>query len=269
MATALGALSSPGCTINNCDEGSICLDQDHDDVSHECSRVCQRLADCGRIDQGDHGACVDACTEGFKRDDDALENYCECVPETSCKELNRECGGPPFTPPPPTPHDDGDDDGDDTGVTPHADAGAASDGAVDAGGALDAGAVSDSAVDAGGALDAGAEAGPHADAASDTGTAPEAGADAGPRPDAGPTPDASAGSCTCDDDCAASEGCLNGQCHARCAASCECRLGDVCQAGLCVTPPPASMSCENDCDCPAGNHCVATTCMPREAPLLQ
>ncbi|HEX6239919.1 MAG TPA: hypothetical protein VFZ61_03455 [Polyangiales bacterium] len=267
MATALGALSA-GCEITTCDEGAICLEND-DSASHHCSLLCRRLADCGRIDDDQRGACIDACEESYDRDSDDVEDYCECASDTTCRNLDRSCGQPPIS----LPRPDADDD---RPGQPAVDAGTSHDASVDAsvsvdgGAGYDAGSWQDASFDADAALDASVDASRPGDAGADArvdashDASQDAGTDAGPRPDAAP------GSCTCDEDCAASEGCLNGSCRARCQASCECRLGDVCEQGLCVPPPPASISCQTDCDCPAGDKCVSNVCAaPTSAPPVQ
>jgi hypothetical protein len=254
VVTASGGLSA-ACDITNCEEGAICLDEHRDSVTYECAALCQHLVDCGRVARDLRGECIDACLEGFERDEDAMEDYCECSAESSCRELTRECGRPPFTLPPGEQEEEPEQDAGrprpDAGAQPQTDAGTRPDaGSADAASSVDA---SESA-DASGSADASdsADSGPSSDADS---------------PDATTPPDAATGSCSHDEHCAASEGCLNGACHARCQASCECRLGDVCESGLCVTPPPASMSCESDCDCPAGDQCLASVCSPGAAPL--
>jgi hypothetical protein len=226
-ATAFGAASS-SCTITNCEEGAICLDEDDDRASHRCVALCRHLVDCGHIDRDQRGACVDACTEGFEHEEDALEDYCECSAESTCSELSRECGRPPFTLPAPEEEQEQEEEEQEE-EEPGADAGAQSDGSADG-----------------------------ADPETDGGAAHDSGTPS--------IPDAAPDACSRDDDCAASEGCLDGTCHARCEASCECRSGDVCESGLCVSPPPASMSCENDCDCPAGDQCVESVCTTTATP---
>jgi hypothetical protein len=103
-------------------------------------------------------------------------------------------------------------------------------------------------VDAGVGHDAGGQhdAAPPGDSMSDAGLPPEV--------------DAGGLACTCDDDCADTEGCRDGVCHPKCTASCQCGVGDVCDEGLCLPPPPATMSCQSDCDCPSGERCVELAC---------
>ncbi|MFT3921580.1 MAG: hypothetical protein QM778_03500 [Myxococcales bacterium] len=195
-----------------------------DDVRARCRATCERLEDCGELDAYQRAGCIDACDD--QGDDSRSEDFGECVDETSCGRLVRVCGQPPFAIPVPG-HGDGDGDGD--APIFECDAGSPE---------------------------------PH-----DSGTPPPV-SDAGKEPshDAGsdPHPDAGSGACQLDGDCADSEGCRDGACHAKCVASCQCRLGDVCEEGLCVSPPPVTMSCETDCDCPSGDQCTNKVCVKSE-----
>ncbi len=66
--------------------------------------------------------------------------------------------------------------------------------------------------------------------------------------------------CEVNHECAAGEDCVEGQCLARCAASCQCRDGMACEEGYCQTPEEPAAECEDTCDCTAGDVCVDGTC---------
>jgi hypothetical protein len=102
LAVAVGALPA-ACNIENCEEGAYCEDHDDDDddpAERACHAACGRLATCGRIDASDRGACMEACLDSIWYGEET-QDYCECVEATSCTDLPRSCGRPPFVMPVP------------------------------------------------------------------------------------------------------------------------------------------------------------------------
>lgn len=98
LAVAVGALPA-ACNIENCEEGAYCEDHDDDDAQDSaCHATCGKLAACGRIDATDRRACMDACLESIWYGEET-QDYCECVEDTSCGDLARRCGRPPFAAP--------------------------------------------------------------------------------------------------------------------------------------------------------------------------
>jgi hypothetical protein len=64
-------------------------------------------------------------------------------------------------------------------------------------------------------------------------------------------------SCTNNHQCGLGEDCIEEQCLARCAASCQCQEGQACEEGYCRAPEEPKIECESTCDCTAGDQCVA------------
>jgi hypothetical protein len=123
LAVAVGALPA-ACNIENCEEGAYCDDDDDDDArGSACHEACGRLATCGRIDASDRRACMEACLDSIWYEEET-QDYCECIEHTSCTDLARSCGRPPFaTPteePEPEPADDAGVADPDPTVTPDA-----------------------------------------------------------------------------------------------------------------------------------------------------
>jgi hypothetical protein len=258
FAFATACVMAAGCEIENCEEGAIC--EYGDSHGSACHAVCRQLAECNQIGDAERGRCTDACLDQRWHDDDELDDYRECSEESSCSELTRECGRPPFiVPPPRAPLANGSDvqcapDGA-TGSVPDAGAGPTPDTTprADASTAplTDAAAVPAPTVDAGTA--------PGAGSGRDAAVPPAA--DAGLASDGGSAPPSEPRACVRDDGCSLAELCRGGFCRERCAASCECRTGNVCQDSVCVARPPTAMACAANCDCPAGDSCVQNVCV--------
>ncbi|HEY2744088.1 MAG TPA: hypothetical protein VGL86_05680 [Polyangia bacterium] len=68
----------------------------------------------------------------------------------------------------------------------------------------------------------------------------------------------------CNDDtaCGQSRVCVGGQCHAACATSTDCPLGQSCASGACTDTAPMTAQCLWDSDCGASFRCVNATCHP-------
>jgi hypothetical protein len=222
LAVAVGALPA-ACNIENCEEGAYCEDHDDDDDDPQesaCHTACGRLATCGQIDASDRRACMEACLDSIWYGEET-QDYCECVEDTSCADLPRRCGQPPFTKPVPCAQNERMNGQGECEPAPAADAGAPAEE-------------------------------PEPEPADDASVA-----DPDPAPDSGsaePEPAA----CECDQDCASGESCLDGVCRVQCEVSCDCSRDQICQEGLCV---PAEASCASGCGGDATqDSCGAAAC---------
>lgn len=72
--------------------------------------------------------------------------------------------------------------------------------------------------------------------------------------------DGDAETCKTNHECALASDCIDGQCLARCAASCQCQEGEACVAGYCQLPDDPADKCDDDCDCTSGERCVSGSC---------
>ncbi len=75
------------------------------------------------------------------------------------------------------------------------------------------------------------------------------------------------GTCRCNTDCAAGQGCTAGVCGAppaTCASDCECAVGLLCEAGTCVAPadPCEGITCDDPQTCVDGVCVDPTACDP-------
>jgi hypothetical protein len=68
----------------------------------------------------------------------------------------------------------------------------------------------------------------------------------------------------CNDDtaCGQSRVCAGGQCHAACATSTDCPLGQSCVSGACTDTAPMTAQCLWDSDCGASFRCINASCHP-------
>jgi hypothetical protein len=251
LAAASAALVT-GCTIETCEEGAICEGDGRHSAQRECRAACGRLAECGRIDESERWACLDSCLDSLW-EDESTEDYCECVEQTSCFDLSRECGRPPFDISAPACGEDEHANSRGECVPDEHEP------------ALDASAPPVRDAGAPPPRDAGpADAAPARDAAPAADAAPASHADAAP-----PVPDATAAAdaandaapcpCASDQDCPSGQACLDGLCRAQCTVSCECGAGHACRDGLCV---PAEASCAGDAAVPQVTSCAQPLCLP-------
>lgn len=66
--------------------------------------------------------------------------------------------------------------------------------------------------------------------------------------------------CQVNMECAWSEDCVQGSCKTRCAASCDCHVGESCINLHCGIVQELNIKCLSTCECPVGLKCDAGIC---------